>query len=465
MNKSIINKFFFRLHLFGFIVGAIFPVYSSFFVDYKSSTHKTIFIIGAVVAGTLIGSFAYYLTKKMILEVIKKIATDLQEIESNNNLKVSINIDSNDEIGLLANSADSFVKKIQKDIIETSEYSSKLDKTSLNFKKINIEMKKNSENAEKEIISISKYIDLVKNKSQNISEELTNSVSSEIKNIKDKFIIINNGINNINKSSLEVEEMTYTVSSAIGEMNSTINEISSNTLKAVDISNEAKNDSELTASNMKSLNKSAKAIGNIVALIREIANQTNLLALNATIEAARAGEAGKGFAVVANEIKNLATETNNATIQITKQISEIQNNVNVGIKSVDDLSNVVLELDDINSSIASAVKEQSSTISEVTMNLKQVTDNTKDNTSNINNITKEMNEITGKMQNIFQKIETVAKNSENNSKDMISASTRIELVVENSKLITSKSFIINENSSDMAKISNKLNKMISKFIV
>ena len=67
---------------------------------------------------------------------------------------------------------------------------------------------------------------------------------------------------------------------------------------------------------MESLVEEAKKIGEVVNLIQDIAEQTNLLALNATIEAARAGESGKGFAVVASEVKNLASQTANATEQI-----------------------------------------------------------------------------------------------------------------------------------------------------
>ena len=57
-----------------------------------------------------------------------------------------------------------------------------------------------------------------------------------------------------------------------------------------------------------------------MSLITGIAEQTNLLALNATIEAARAGDAGKGFAVVASEVKTLATQTSQATSEISRQI-------------------------------------------------------------------------------------------------------------------------------------------------
>src|SRR3546814_7043839 len=79
-----------------------------------------------------------------------------------------------------------------------------------------------------------------------------------------------------------------------------------------------------TGATVDGLAQAASKIGEVVNLITEIASQTNLLALNATIEAARAGEAGKGFAVVASEVKNLATQTAQATEDISAQIAAIQ---------------------------------------------------------------------------------------------------------------------------------------------
>jgi methyl-accepting chemotaxis protein len=79
-----------------------------------------------------------------------------------------------------------------------------------------------------------------------------------------------------------------------------------------------------TAESLSSLSQAASQIGEFLTVIQSIADQTNLLALNATIEAARAGEAGKGFAVVASEVKALASQTGQATEDISKRIEALQ---------------------------------------------------------------------------------------------------------------------------------------------
>ena len=89
-----------------------------------------------------------------------------------------------------------------------------------------------------------------------------------------------------------------------------------------------------TSKRIKRLGESSQEIGNIIALIEEIAEQTNILALNASIEASRAGEAGRGFAVVADEVQKLAERSSNATKQIEVLVSTIQSDTNEAVMAM-----------------------------------------------------------------------------------------------------------------------------------
>ncbi len=112
-------------------------------------------------------------------------------------------------------------------------------------------------------------------------------------------------------------------------------------------------------------------IGKVTQAITEISEQTNLLARNATIEAARAGEAGKGFAVVANEIKELAKQTAEATVDIKIQIEEMQTTTDGTITDIERIGTVIDDINDVITTIATAVEQQSAATSEISENVQQ----------------------------------------------------------------------------------------------
>jgi methyl-accepting chemotaxis protein len=187
----------------------------------------------------------------------------------------------------------------------------------------------------------------------------------------------------VTDSSGRVASNVETVAAGTEEMTASIREISRSASHAAKVATDAVTVAQSTNRTVAKLGDSSAEIGQVVKVITSIAQQTNLLALNATIEAARAGEAGKGFAVVANEVKELAKETAKATEDISKRIVAIQGDTQEAVKAIDHIGKIIAEINDIQSSIASAVEQQTATTNEMARNVADAARGTNEIRNNI----------------------------------------------------------------------------------
>ena len=215
------------------------------------------------------------------------------------------------------------------------------------------------------------------------------------------------------------------VATGATEMSQTIQEIADNADKAADAVKVVEGNSKAGLTTMQntqahiadladqiqssrasiqSLRSETESIGTVLEVIRGIAEQTNLLALNAAIEAARAGEQGRGFAVVADEVRTLASRTQESTEEIHRTISRLQEQAEATVQSMENsanhseetsemsqsaceaiarISDAVVTLTEMNLSVASAVEQQSVAANEISQSINRIAESSNDISNNM----------------------------------------------------------------------------------
>jgi methyl-accepting chemotaxis protein len=191
---------------------------------------------------------------------------------------------------------------------------------------------------------------------------------------------------NVASASDQATANVQTVATTTEELSASIAEIGRQVMQSAKIARDAVAEAETTDMTVQRLSVAAGRIGEVVTLINDIAGQTNLLALNATIEAARAGESGKGFAVVAGEVKALANQTAKATDEISQQIASVQDETTGVVGAIEKIRLIIGQIDDIATTISSAVEEQGVSTQEIARSVQQAARGTQDVNSNIESV-------------------------------------------------------------------------------
>lgn len=208
------------------------------------------------------------------------------------------------------------------------------------------------------------------------------------------------------KAATETSANVQSVASGAEELEASIQEIArSMTQSTAAVDNAMEKTAAAEAATAK-LAEAAKAMTGIVGMIQDIASQINLLSLNATIEAARAGEAGKGFAVVAQEVKSLAHQAAEATEQITREISGMQDISGEVVETLGHIRNGVEAVGEYVSTTAGAIEEQSAVSREMSSNMQSAS-------SAVSEISEGINKITAAVSHATQAVSLTRNSAEN----------------------------------------------------
>jgi methyl-accepting chemotaxis protein len=210
-------------------------------------------------------------------------------------------------------------------------------------------------------------------------------------------------------AAAETLQNIQSVSAATQEMSASVNDITFQMNESTSVITETVDTTNKTDSTTKNLEEASGKISEIVGIIQTIAEQINLLALNATIEASRAGAAGKGFAVVAGEVKSLANQTKNATVNISEHVDNIRLVTGDVIKAMSAIKSSIGKVETSSSSVSGALTQQKATTSEIALNMENAASRT---ARIVENITQVMNASSGAKQSSEELQKAVAILSE-----------------------------------------------------
>ncbi|WP_455221418.1 methyl-accepting chemotaxis protein [Kaarinaea lacus] len=313
-----------------------------------------------LIVGVLVGFAGSFFVSRAIVSPLAETKAAMEDIASGNgDLTKRIDVKGNDEIAQLANAFNHFASKVQEIVREVSNITTRVASASERLTVVTDETRKGADRQQQETDEVA----IAVNEMAASGQEVARNANSAAEAAHNADVAADNG-----------------------------RQVVGHTIEAIDsLAREVKEAGVV----IDRVEKDSESIGGVLDVIKGIAEQTNLLALNAAIEAARAGEQGRGFAVVADEVRTLASRTQQSTAEIQTMIERLQSGTRDAVNvmdqsremaeatvgqaakagtSLEEINSAVTTIKDLNSQIACSAEEQSAVAEEINQKVVRISD-------------------------------------------------------------------------------------------
>lgn len=373
---SLLRNLLISFMVFGFTIGAIFPVFADLFVEFKPGMYAG-FYISCLVSGLIIGFANFLLVKFILLKKLSRIA-DVANAISNKDVSLQCDMKSDDVIGVIIASFNKMAQTLRDLVQAMKDEAAGLHQSAQELQ----------ESASMASTGMQQQLGTV------------NQVVAAVTQMAEKSQDVASSTADTAKATEDADEQGNTAKLVIVEAMCAVDALAEMVQSSTEVVSKLEDDSV--------------NIGEVLSVINGIAEQTNLLALNAAIEAARAGEQGRGFAVVADEVRTLATRTQQSTQEITQITENLQSGTRKAVESMSEgkesaqngvdlteqaveslamISSAISTVKDMNMQIAAAADGQNIAMDDVNNNVQVISEVIAQSSSNLDMINSASNDV------------------------------------------------------------------------